>query len=70
MDHDHRVIMILFKDQASLHGIQIPSVLRNVLYSELHYSDSSILVYHFCKHAQHFCSTWMTSRMQFEKNEG
>ena len=31
---------------------------------------SSILVYHFCKHAQDFCSTWMTSRMQFEKNEG
>ena len=31
---------------------------------------SSILVYHFCKHAQHFCSTWMTSQMQFETNEG
>ena len=22
---------------------------------------SSILVYHFCLHAVHFCSTWMTS---------
>ena len=31
---------------------------------------SSILLYHFCMHAQHFCSTWMPSQMQFEKIEG
>ena len=32
--------------------------------------SSILLVYHFCLHAQHFCSTWMTSCMQFEKIEG
>ena len=33
-------------------------------------ANSSILLYQFCKHAWLFCSTWMTSQMQFEKNEG
>ena len=28
---------------------------------------SSILVYHFCLHVVHFCSTWMTSCVQFKK---
>ena len=27
------------------------------------YTRSSIIVYHFCLHAQHFCFTWMTSCM-------
>ena len=31
---------------------------------------SSILVYHFWKHAYHFCSTWMTSGMHIEKRGG
>ena len=31
------------------------------------YSCISIYVYHFCLHVVHFCSTWMTSCMQFEK---
>ena len=33
-------------------------------------SSSSILVYLFLQHAVHNCSTWMTSCVQFEKNEG
>ena len=33
-------------------------------------NKSSILVYLFLQHAVHFCSTWMTSCVQFVKNEG
>ena len=33
-------------------------------------SFSSILVYHFLLCAQHFCSTWMTSQIHFEKKKG
>ena len=29
--------------------------------------NSSLLGYHFCKHAQRFCSTWMTSQMPIKK---
>ena len=43
---------------------------RALLFSSDLVSSSSILVYHFCLHAQHFCSTWMTSCMQFKKIEG
>ena len=31
---------------------------------------SSILVYLFLQHVVHICSTWMTSCVQLEKNEG
>ena len=33
-------------------------------------NKSSILVYLFLQHVVHICSTWMTSCVQFEKNEG
>ena len=47
-----------------------PALNKNGYKLKIEFKASSILVYHFCKHALHFCSTWMTSRMHIEKRGG